>query len=114
MGPTGRSLGALAAGLPLLLQRWLAIPLIACYRTVFLGCALLGAVGAALYAFASAAVEVSKSAREDSPHHISPATRKVVTKLAGLFSLDAFGGGFLTDALVAYSCRENSRCWPAG
>src|SRR5258708_15887226 len=26
----------------------------------------------------------------------------VVTKLGGLFSLDAFGGGFLTDALVAY------------
>ena len=96
------SLGALAAGLPLLLQRWLAIPLVACYRTVFFGCALLGLVGAVLYAFASTAVEVSKSATEDSPHHISPATRKVVTKLAGLFSLDAFGGGFLTDALVAY------------
>jgi MFS family permease len=99
---TAGSLGALAAGLPLLLQRWLAIPLIAGYRTVFFGCALLGVVGAVLYAFASAAVEVSKSATEDSPHHISPATRKVVTKLAGLFSLDAFGGGFLTDALVAY------------
>jgi len=99
---TAGSLGALAAGLPLLLQRWLAIPLLASYRTVFLGCAFLGVVGAVLYAFASAAVEVSKSATEDFPHHISPATKKVVTKLAGLFSLDAFGGGFLTDALVAY------------
>jgi hypothetical protein len=97
---TASSLGALAAGLPLLLQRWLALPLLACYRAVFFGCALLGVVGAVLYALASAAVEVSKS--EDSPHHISPATRKVVTKLAGLFSLDAFGGGFLTDAIVAY------------
>ena len=99
---TAGSLGALAAGLPLLLQRWLAIPLIACYRTVFFGCAFLGVVGAILYPFASAAVEVSKSATEALPHNISPATKKVVTKLAGLFSLDAFGGGFLTDALVAY------------
>ena len=55
-----------------------------------------------MYSFASAGVEVTKSATEALPRHISPATKKVVTKLAGLFSLDAFGGGFLTDALVAY------------
>ncbi|MBZ5572937.1 MAG: MFS transporter [Acidobacteriia bacterium] len=96
------SLGALAAALPLLLQRWLALPLFASYRTVFFGCAFLGVVGAILYSSASARVEGPKSAMEALPHHISPATKKVVTKLAGLFSLDAFGGGFLTDALVAY------------
>jgi hypothetical protein len=55
-----------------------------------------------LYSCASDGVEVTKSATEALPHHISPATKKVVTKLAGLFSLDAFGGRFLTDALVAY------------
>lgn len=99
---TAGSLGALAAALPLLLQRWLALPLLTSYRTVFFGCALLGVIGAVLYPLASAAVEVSKSETEAPPHHISPATKKVVTKLAGLFSLDAFGGGFLTDALVAY------------
>lgn len=99
---TAGSLGALTAGLPLLLQHWLALPLFTSYRTVFLGCAFLGVVGAILYHFASAAVEVSKSATETIPHNVSPATKKVVTKLAGLFSLDAFGGGFLTDALVAY------------
>ena len=96
------SLGALAAALPLLLQRWLALPLLASYRVVFLGCAVLGIVGAVLYSSVSARVEVAKSETEALPPHISPATKKVVTKLAGLFSLDAFGGGFLTDALVAY------------
>jgi MFS family permease len=99
---TAGSLGALAAALPLLLQRWLSLPLLTSYRAIFFGCAFLGLVGASLYPFASAAVEVSKSAAEAPPHHVSPATKKVVTKLAGLFSLDAFGGGFLTDALVAY------------
>ena len=99
---TAGSLGALAAALPLLLQRWLAIPLLASYRMVFFGCALLGLVGAILYSAASARVEVTKSATEALSHHISPATQAVVIKLAGLFSLDAFGGGFLTDALVAY------------
>ena len=99
---TAGSLGALAAALPLLLQRWLALPLLTSYRAVFFGCALLGVVGALIYPFASAAVEVSKSATEADPHPISPAAKKVVTKLAALFSFDAFGGGFLTDALVAY------------
>src|SRR5207302_3745627 len=81
---------------------WLALPLLASYRMVFLGCAFLGVVGAILYSSASAGVEVAKSEKVALPRHISPATKKVVTKLAGLFSLDAFGGGFLTDALVAY------------
>jgi MFS family permease len=98
---TAGSLGALAAALPLLLQRWLDSSLLGAYRAVFVGCAFLSVVTALLYPFASAAVEVSKPAAA-SPHHISPATRTVVLKLAGLFSLDAFGGGFLTDALVAY------------
>jgi len=99
---TAGSLGALAAAMPLLLQRWLALPLLASYRAVFFGCAFLGVVGAILYPFLSAAVEVHKSATEALPRYISPATKKVVTKLAALFSLDAFGGGFLTDSLVAY------------
>jgi len=99
---TAGSLGALAAALPLLLQRWLILPLLTSYHTVFVGCAILSVVTALLYPFASAAVEVSKPAMQISPHQISPATKKVVAKLAGLFSLDAFGGGFLTDALVAY------------
>jgi MFS family permease len=99
---TAGSLGALAAVLPLLLQHWLSLPLLTSYRTVFLGCAITGVVGAVLYGFASDAVEVSKSPAEALPYHISPATKRVVTKLAVLFSLDAFGGGFLTDALVSY------------
>src|SRR5207245_3009820 len=33
---------------------------------------------------------------------ITPESKRILAKLAALFSLDAFGGGFLTDALVAY------------
>jgi predicted MFS family arabinose efflux permease len=33
---------------------------------------------------------------------ITPESKKIVAKITALFSLDAFGGGFLTDALVAY------------
>ena len=96
------SLGALAAALPLLLQRWLSLSLLTSYRAVFAGCAFLSVVTAVLYTFASSAVELSEPATDASPKRISPATKTIVAKLGGLFSLDAFGGGFLTDALVAY------------
>jgi len=33
---------------------------------------------------------------------ITPENKRILAKLTALFSLDAFGGGFLTDALVAY------------
>ena len=33
---------------------------------------------------------------------VSERTRRIVRNLAALFAIDAFGGGFLTDALVAY------------
>src|SRR5580765_459928 len=99
---TAGSLGALAAALPLFLQRSLSLPLITSYKAIFVGCALLSVVTTVLYPFTSASVEVSKPEAQGSPRQISPATKKVIAKLAGLFSLDAFGGGFLTDALVAY------------
>ena len=99
---TAGSLGALAAVLPLFLQRSLSLPLLTSYKAIFVGCAILSVVTAILYPFTSASVEVSKLATLSSPQQISPATKKVIAKLAGLFSLDAFGGGFLTDALVAY------------
>jgi predicted MFS family arabinose efflux permease len=56
-----------------------------------------------LYALLSRAVEVanvSPSARLGQP--VTAETKRLVARLTALFSLDAFGGGFLTDALVAY------------
>src|SRR6266404_2363156 len=45
------SLGALAAALPFLLQRWLTLPLLTSYRAIFVGCAFLSVVTAVLYPF---------------------------------------------------------------
>ncbi len=99
----GASLGALAAGLPILLEHRLALPVLSSYRIVFLGCAGLCLLVAALCLFLSPAVEI----RDPSIHapigaRIAPESKRIVAKLTALFSLDAFGGGFLTDALVAY------------
>jgi MFS family permease len=92
--------GALAAGVPALLHHWLDFDFTSAYRAVFLGFALLNLAGTVLYAFLTHRVEVV--ARGEQPPPVSPETRRTVAKLASLFALDSFGGGFLGDALVAY------------
>jgi MFS family permease len=100
---TGGALGALAAGLPLLLERWSGISLSSAYQAVFLGYAAVNALTALLYIFLSPTVEIAKAPNVAlQATRVSPATRGVISKLAGLFSLDALGGGLLTDALMAY------------
>jgi MFS family permease len=99
----GGSLGALGAGLPILLQRHLQVSMLASYRGLFLGYAGLWLVVAVLATLLSPAVEVVRSWQSEGWRHtVAPHTRIVLPKLTALFSLDAFGGGFLTDALVAY------------
>jgi MFS family permease len=99
----GGSLGALGAGLPILLQHRLALPVLNSYRIVFLGCAGLCLMVAALYLFLSPAIEIAGPAvHAPIRARVTPESKRIVARLTALFSLDAFGGGFLTDALVAY------------
>lgn len=99
----GGSLGALSAGLPLLLQHQLSLTVQTSYRLVFLGYSFLCIIGAAIYLCLSPTVEVRNPTTSASLRTgITPESKKVVAKITALFSLDAFGGGFLTDALVAY------------
>ena len=99
----GGSLGALAAGLPILLQHHLAVSVLSSYRIVFFGFSGLCLIVAALYSLLSPAVEIADSSLSArmSPR-VSSDSKRIIAKITALFSLDAFGGGFLTDALVAY------------
>ncbi|MBZ5688013.1 MAG: MFS transporter [Acidobacteriia bacterium] len=99
----GGSLGALAAGLPIILQDRMSLTVLTSYRLVFLGYSVLCVIVAAAYLGLSPAVEIERSQTVVSTKtRITPESKKVVAKITALFSLDAFGGGFLTDALVAY------------
>ncbi len=112
----GHALGALAGALPLLLRARFDVELIASYQITFGVYGALGLVGALLYASLSPSVEV-RVARPPSAGQIdasnlapssaasssiSPQGKRVVTKLSALFFVDAFAGGFLTNALLAY------------
>jgi MFS family permease len=97
----GHAVGALGAALPVLLQRWISIDLTSAYRFVFLSYAVLQLLTTAVYMCLSRKVEVAKLPSIGAAR-LQPASTKAVTRLAALFSLDSFGGGLLTDALIAY------------
>jgi MFS family permease len=98
----GGAFGALAAGFPLVAQRWWGTDLATAYRWLFAGYAALSVISGAFYLFLTPQVEVSSSAVERKTQPVSPATKTTVRKLASLFALDSLGGGLLTDALVSY------------
>ena len=97
------ALGALAAGVPLLLERVWNVDLGHGYRALFIGYAVINLLCGLLYLFLSSEVEIARiQLPGQSAARISPATKSTLTKLSALFAIDAFGGGFLTDALVSY------------
>jgi predicted MFS family arabinose efflux permease len=105
-GGVATALGSLAGG-------WLAREIgaragsdLAGYRAVVAGYALMGLVLAALFWRLSPSVEVR---HEDRPSdRIAPPrlglseSRGIVARLSALFALDAFGGGFVLQSILAY------------
>ena len=98
----GGSLGALGAGLPALLQHQFNFSLLGGYRVLFLAFSGLYLATGILYSMLSPAVEVNTSPTLQQVGLATRETKRVIGKLTALFSLDSFGGGFLTDALVSY------------
>ncbi len=73
------------------------------YRGVILGYAIVGIVLAGLFSRVSPAVEVTSApdvsiARRLGLHR----SQRTVARLSALFALDAFGGGFVVQSLIAY------------
>ncbi len=100
---TGHALGALVGVVPFLLRTRLEMDLLASYHVTFWIYGALGLVGAVIYAVLSPQIEV-RVARPPSAgaNVVSPEGKRVVTKISALFFIDAFAGGFLTNALLAY------------
>lgn len=106
-GSLATALGALAAGyVTNTLQRaWAPVE---SYRAVVLGYACVGLALCLLFRAASPAVEAPTRTR--SVHGRSIVARfsgihrshRLVIRLAGLFSLDSFGGGFVVQSFAAY------------
>jgi MFS family permease len=101
----GYAAGGLLAGLPTLLESVAGLgPLAAMQAALLLFCVLYAA-SAALYARLPAAVDETAPAAP--LHKLSPASRPLVARLSGLFFIDAFAGGFVGTALLAYWFSES-------
>jgi len=88
--------GAAAVGIPDALARADIVAPLHATRSVFVGYAVVGAVVFAWYRRLSPAVEPGRGDRVG----LGP-SRRVVYRLAAVFSIDALGGGFVGQAVVA-------------
>jgi MFS family permease len=101
-GSLATALGSLTGGgLAQLLQNGGAAPL-ASYRVLILIYAGLGMVLAGLFCFLSRVVEAPVSAKAMVNRLGLGKSSRIVLRLSALFSLDAFAGGFVVQAIVAY------------
>jgi MFS family permease len=91
------ALGAQAAGAPAMAQQWFAIDLESALQGMFLLYGVLGLMSLALYQRLSPRVEAQ---HETQPTSLGK-SKHTVFRLAALFSLDAFAGGFAVQSLLA-------------
>ena len=96
VGALAAAAGALVAGTPEFLGH-IGLDKLTAINAMFVLYALLGLIGAAFYSRIPKRQERERSA---SPSALGP-SRTTVLKLAALFSLDAFAGGFVVQSLLA-------------
>jgi len=70
------------------------------FQPLFLGYMASGFLGALLYSRLSSTIEPKRRATTRAV--LSPAARPVVARLSALFAVDAFGGGFIGQSILAY------------
>jgi len=94
----GHAFGSLLAGLPALLRHVWPLQETEALRWAVGGYAILLLLTAVLYSGLSPSVE-SRGPSRAAP--VTPATRRIVTRISLLFALDGLGGGFLTTAMLS-------------
>lgn len=108
-GSVSAALGALACGGAVQWMLLRDVSALGAHRVIIGAYAALGVALALLFTRASPGIEVARAPRAHGAPGPSPSlllglgpSRNVTLKLAGLFALDAFGGGFIVQSLLAY------------
>ena len=96
IGSLAAAVGALASASPDYLAE-LGVARLSALKAMFVAYALLGIAGGIIYARLPRANSVSA----DQPPAVLGPSRGIVYKLAALFSVDAFAGGFAVQSLIA-------------
>jgi len=113
-GSLATASGALAAGFIAQLLQGGGASEIDSYRVIVITYAFIGIVLAALFWRLSPAVEVPAAERTSVATRLGlHRSRGIVLRLAALFSLDAFAGGFVMQSLIAYWFQQRFGADPA-
>ncbi|MEX0626904.1 MAG: MFS transporter [Chloroflexota bacterium] len=114
VGSLATASGALAAGLIAQTIQGSGASEIDSYRAIVIAYGLIGIVLAALFWRLSPAVEVPSAQRTSVATRLGlHRSRGIVIRLAALFSLDAFAGGFVMQSLIAYWFQQRFDADPA-
>ena len=97
VGSLSAACGALAAGVPALMASRMDVGLAFAVKLMFVVYALVAALAAMVY---RGLPKIHEGAATAPASRLGP-SRRTVHVLAALFSLDAFGGGFLVQSLIA-------------
>jgi MFS family permease len=103
VGSVATAIGALASGLLAQALQAAGAPPLESYRAVVIGYAAIGIALALGFLQLSPAVETPVSANASIATRLGlHRSRRVVLRLSALFTIDAFGGGLVTQSLMAY------------
>ncbi len=101
--------GILIANLPTIIQQQneLGFDQIYAIRLLFLFYSLLGLLVIGIYLKLSSAIEIKNKKQEKTlikpiSKTLNPKSKKIVTKLSGLFAIDSFAGGFAIQSIVSF------------
>jgi MFS family permease len=95
--------GILIANLPIIIEKELEFDQIYAIKLLFLFYSLLGILVLGIYLKLSSAIEIKKEKTSKPIAEIlTPKSKKIVTKLSGLFALDSFAGGFAIQSIVSF------------
>jgi MFS family permease len=96
--------GILIANLPIIIQNELEFDQIYAIKLLFLFYSLLGILVIGIYLKLSSAIEIKEKEKSLKPisKTLNPKSKKIVTKLSGLFAIDSFAGGFAIQSIVSF------------
>lgn len=102
-GTFAMSAGILLSGLPAILQHLFGLTQIESIRPLFMLYSILGIIVIAIYFMLSKKIELTTGeVAKPLKQSLSPETKKIVSKLSGLFSVDSFAGGFVIQSIVSF------------